>query len=192
MYYFCNITKKITTKVETVKILDKEFEIFIPEKEIYKAIDNLAEKITKDLGDSDPIFLGILNGAFLFAAELLKRVDFPCTISFLKLASYQGTTSTGKVKRLIGINEDIKDKTVIILEDIIDSGLTIQQIKKQLIGYEPKNIIVTTLFFKPDAYKTGDKIDYIGMEIPNDFIVGFGLDYDGYGRNLTSVYKLKK
>jgi hypoxanthine phosphoribosyltransferase len=178
--------------VDTVKILDKEFELFIPEAKIYEAIDNLAEKITKDLGDSDPIFLGILNGSFLFAAELLKRVTFPCTISFLKLASYQGTASTGKVKRLIGINEDIKDKTVIVLEDIIDTGLTMQQIKKQLVGYEPKEIKVVTLFFKPEAYQTDDHIDYVGMEIPNDFIVGFGLDYDGYGRNLTNVYKLKK
>jgi hypoxanthine phosphoribosyltransferase len=178
--------------VDTVKILDKEFELFIPEAKIYEAIDNLAEKITRDLGDSDPIFLGILNGSFLFAAELLKRVTFPCTISFLKLASYQGTASTGKVKRLIGINEDIKDKTVIVLEDIIDTGLTMQQIKKQLVGYEPKEIKVVTLFFKPEAYQTDDHIDYVGMEIPNDFIVGFGLDYDGYGRNLTNVYKLKK
>ncbi len=178
--------------MDTVKILDKEFELFIPEQEIYRAIDTLAQKITDDLGDSDPIFLGILNGSFLFAAELLKRVKFPCTISFLKLASYQGTASTGKVKRLIGINEDIKDKTVIVLEDIIDTGLTMQQIKKQLIGYEPKEIKVVTLFFKPEAYQTNDHIDYIGMEISNDFIVGFGLDYDGYGRNLTNVYKLKK
>ena len=178
--------------MDTVKILDKEFELFIPEAKIYEAIDNLAEKITRDLGDSDPIFLGILNGSFLFAAELLKRVTFPCTISFLKLASYQGTASTGKVKRLIGINEDIKDKTVIVLEDIIDTGLTMQQIKKQLVGYEPKEIKVVTLFFKPEAYQTDDHIDYVGMEIPNDFIVGFGLDYDGYGRNLTNVYKLKK
>jgi len=178
--------------VDTVKILDKEFELFIPEAKIYEAIDNLAEKITRDLGDSDPIFLGILNGSFLFAAELLKRVTFPCTISFLKLASYQGTASTGKVKRLIGINEDIKDKTVIVLEDIIDTGLTMQQIKKQLVGYVPKEIKVVTLFFKPEAYQTDDHIDYVGMEIPNDFIVGFGLDYDGYGRNLTNVYKLKK
>ena len=178
--------------METVKILDKEFEIFIPEQKIYEAIDKLAEQITNDYKDSDPIFLGILNGSFLFAAELLKRIKFPCTISFLKLASYQGTASTGKVKRLIGINEDIKDKTVIVLEDIIDTGITMEQIKKQLIGYEPKKIVVATLFFKPDAYRTNDHIDYIGVEIPNDFIVGFGLDYDGYGRNLTNVYKLKK
>ncbi len=178
--------------METVKILDKEFEIFIPEQKIYEAIDKLAEQITNDYKDSDPIFLGILNGSFLFAAELLKRIKFPCTISFLKLASYQGTASTGKVKRLIGINEDLKDKTVIVLEDIIDTGITMTQIKKQLVGYEPKKIVVTTLFFKPEAYQTNDHIDYIGVDIPNNFIVGFGLDYDGYGRNLTNVYKLKK
>jgi hypoxanthine phosphoribosyltransferase len=178
--------------VETVKILDKEFEIFIPEKKILEAIDKLAEQITNDYKDSDPIFLGILNGSFLFAADLLKRIKFPCTISFLKLASYQGTSSTGKVKRLIGINEDIKDKTVIIIEDIVDTGITLKQIKKQLIGYEPKKIVVSTLFFKPEAYQENDHIDYVGLEIPNYFIVGYGLDYNGYGRNLTNVYKLKK
>ena len=178
--------------MDTVKILDKEFELFISESKINEVISSLAEQITKDLADTDPVFLGILNGAFLFASDLLKQIKFPCIISFLKLATYQGTISTGKVKRLIGINEDLKNKTVIILEDIIDTGFTLQQIKKQLVGYEPKEIKVATLFFKPNAYQTNDKIDYIGMEIPNNFIVGYGLDYNGYGRNLTSVYKLKK
>ena len=178
--------------MDTVKILDKEFELFISESKINEVISSLAEQITKDLADTDPVFLGILNGAFLFASDLLKQIKFPCIISFLKLATYQGTVSTGKVKRLIGINEDLKNKTVIILEDIIDTGFTLQQIKKQLVGYEPKEIKVATLFFKPNAYQTNDKIDYIGMEIPNNFIVGYGLDYNGYGRNLTSVYKLKK
>jgi len=178
--------------VETVKILDKEFELFIPEEKIYKAIDELASQIKKDMAEEDPIFLGILNGVFLFAADLMKRIDFPCTISFLKLASYQGTSSTGKIKRLIGLNEDIKNRTVVVLEDIVDTGFTIQHIKKQLIGYEPKEIKIATLFFKPDAFRTNDEIHYIGMKIPNEFIVGYGLDYDGYGRNLRNVYKLKK
>ncbi len=178
--------------METVKILDKEFELFIPEEKIYKAIDELASQIKKDMAEEDPIFLGILNGVFLFAADLMKRIDFPCTISFLKLASYQGTSSTGKIKRLIGLNEDIKNRTVVVLEDIVDTGFTIQHIKKQLIGYEPKEIKIATLFFKPDAFRTNDEIHYIGMKIPNEFIVGYGLDYDGYGRNLRNVYKLKK
>ncbi len=178
--------------METVKILDKEFELFIPEEKIYKAIDELSSQIKKDMAEENPIFLGILNGVFLFAADLMKRIDFPCTISFLKLASYQGTSSTGKIKRLIGLNEDIKNRTVVVLEDIVDTGFTIQHIKKQLIGYEPKEIKIATLFFKPDAFRTNDEIHYIGMKIPNEFIVGYGLDYDGYGRNLRNVYKLKK
>ena len=151
----------------------------------------MAQAISQDLSDKDPLFLGILNGSFLFAAELFKRLNFPCQISFLKLASYQGHSSTGKVKRLIGINEDIKDRTVVILEDIIDTGITMEHIKKQLLGYEPKDIKIATMLFKPQAYQKDFTIDYIGLIIPNEFIVGFGLDYDGYGRNLKHIYKIK-
>jgi hypoxanthine phosphoribosyltransferase len=126
----------------------------------------------------------------MFAADLMKYIDLDCQISFLKLASYEGTSTSGKVKRLIGVNEDLKGHTVSILEDIVDSGLTLDQIMKQLGGYEPDEIKIATLFFKPKAYKMNIPVDYVGMEIPNAFIVGYGLDYNGFGRNLRSLYKL--
>lgn len=176
--------------MEKITLLDKEFEIFIEHEKIIDAISAVAKKINKELKGQDVIFIGILNGSFLFAADLFKQIDFECQITFLKVASYSGTTSTGTVKRLIGINEDIHNKTVVILEDIIDSGHTIDNIIRQLKGYEPKQIKIATLLFKPKAYQQKIPIDYIGLEIPNDFIVGYGLDYDGFGRNLKSIYKV--
>lgn len=176
--------------MKEVQVLDKKFKISIPESEIMKAIQKTAVKMNQDLKNKDVIFLGILNGCFLFAADLFRNIDIPCQITFLKLASYQGTSSTGTVKRLIGINEDIKNKTVIILEDIIDTGNTLESIIKQLRGYEPAEIKVATLLFKPDAYEKDIHIDYVGIDIPNDFIVGYGLDYDGYGRNLKDIYTI--
>ena len=173
-----------------VKVLDKEFEISITHEQIQIAIEQVAEKINNELSNKDVIFLGILNGAFMFASDLYKNLTFNSQISFLKLASYSGTSSSGNVKRLIGINENIKDKTVVIIEDIIDSGYTIDNIIKQLKGYEPAEIKIATFLFKPDAYKTNIPIDYIGMEIPNDFIIGYGLDYNGFGRNLKHIYKI--
>ncbi|MCK4663380.1 MAG: hypoxanthine phosphoribosyltransferase [Bacteroidales bacterium] len=178
--------------MKKIKVLDKEFEVSITNREIIDAIDKMAKKIDNDLKGKDVIFMGILNGSFMFAGDLFKKITIDCQITFLKLASYQGTSSSGNVKRLIGINEDIKDKTVVILEDIVDTGITLDNIKKQLIGYEPEQIKIATLLFKPDAYQKNIEIDYIGLSIPNDFIVGYGLDYDGYGRNLADIYTLIK
>lgn len=175
----------------TIKVLDKQFEIFISHEEVLKNISLIAEQMKDELANKNPLFLGILNGSFMFASDLFKSLDFDCTISFLKLASYSGTSSTGKIKRLIGLNEDIKNRTVVIIEDIVDSGITLDQIIKQLRGYEPAEIKICTLLFKPNAYKMGYKIDYCAFEIPNDFIVGYGLDYDGYGRNYKDIYKIK-
>ena len=175
---------------EIIKILDKKFEIFINSDEIHEAVAKVASKMNEDLKNKDVIFLGILNGSFMFASDLYKQIEFNSQISFLKLASYEGTSSSGKVKRLIGINEDIKDKTVVIIEDIVDTGFTIETILKQLSGYEPKEIKIATFLFKPNAYKTNIPLDYIGIEIPNDFILGYGLDYDGFGRNLAHIYKI--
>jgi len=126
----------------------------------------------------------------MFASDLYKNLTFDSQISFLKLASYSGTSSSGNVKRLIGVNEDLKNKTVVIIEDIIDSGITIDNIIKQLKGYEPAEVKIATFLFKPDAYTVDIPIDYIGMEIPNDFIIGYGLDYNGFGRNLKHIYKI--
>jgi hypoxanthine phosphoribosyltransferase len=176
--------------MEIRKIHDKEFELFIPNARISEVVSEMAARISRDLAGRDVIFMGILNGAFMFAAELIKQITPDCQITFLKLASYAGTSSTGTVKRLIGINEDIKDKTVVILEDIVDTGITLENIIKQLKGYEPREIRVATLLLKPDAYLKDIKVDYVGIKIPNDFVVGFGLDYKGYGRNLPDIYRV--
>jgi len=176
--------------MQKVKILDLEFEVSIPRETILEKVKNMADKMNQDLKDKDVIFMGILNGSFMFAADLFRLINFNSLITFLKLASYQGTASSGKIKRLIGINEDIKNKTVVVLEDIVDSGITLESIKKQLLGYEPAEIKIATFLFKPKAYKKEIPIDYIGMEIPNDFIVGYGLDYNGFGRNLQDIYKV--
>jgi hypoxanthine phosphoribosyltransferase len=173
-----------------ISVLDKEFGIFIESGKIQKAIEKLALRMNEDLKGKDVIFLGILNGSFMFAADLYKRIDVPSQISFLKLASYQGTSSSGNVKRLIGINEDLYGKTVVVLEDIVDTGITIENIIKQLRGYEPAEIKLATLLFKPAAMQSSVELDYIGLEIPNDFIIGYGLDYDGFGRNLADIYKI--
>ena len=176
--------------MEVRKIHDKKFKIFIPNAEIRTVITGMADKINRDLEGRDVIFMGILNGAFMFAAELIKQITPNCQITFLKLASYAGTSSTGTVKRLIGINEDIHDKTVVILEDIVDTGITLENIIKQLKGYEPGEIRVATLLHKPEAYLKDITLDYVGIEIPNDFVVGFGLDYEGFGRNLADIYRV--
>jgi hypoxanthine phosphoribosyltransferase len=178
--------------MENIKILDKEFKPYLSAAEIQTKISVIASKLNKQLDGKDPLFMGILNGSFMFASDLYKQITVPSQITFLKLASYQGTGSTGKVKRLIGINEDIKDKIVVIIEDIVDTGVTLDSIIKQLRGYEPKEIIVVTLMFKPEAYTKEFKVDYYAFDIPNDFIVGYGLDYDGYGRNLADIYVIKE
>ncbi len=177
--------------MKSVKIRDKEFDLFIPETEILNAINKIAEQINKDLDGKDPLFVCILNGSFMFASELMKRVNIPCEISFVRMASYQGTKSTGKIKEVYGLEEDITNRTVVIIEDIVDTGHTMSLILDQLSCENPKELKIATLLFKPQALKNDIKLDYIALEIPNDFIVGFGLDYDGYGRNLPSIYKIK-
>lgn len=185
--YFLYMEKKVT-------ILDKTFGLSISAEQISKAVDNLANRLNHDMKNNgkEVVFLGILNGSFMFAADLFRKIDFPCRITFLKLASYSGTQSTGVVKSLIGINENLKNKMVVVLEDIVDSGETLENIICQLRGFEPADIKLVTFLFKPEAYKKDIKLDYVGMEIPNDFIVGYGLDYDGYGRNLPEIYSLIK
>ncbi|HAM97860.1 MAG TPA: hypoxanthine phosphoribosyltransferase [Marinilabiliales bacterium] len=173
-----------------VQVLDKMFKVSIPSEEIQQSIQRLAQQINSDLKGKEVIFIGILNGCFMFAGDLFKHIDLECQITFLKLASYQGTSSSGNVKRLIGINENIEGKTVVIIEDIIDTGNTLDSIIKQLKGYEPAEIKVATLLYKPDAYEKTIPIDYMAFKIPNDFIIGYGLDYDGFGRNLKDIYTI--
>ena len=175
-----------------ITVLDREFSIYITEDEIQSRITALAEKINEDLIGKDVLFFGILNGAFLFAADLFRHITLHSQISFIKLASYEGTSSSGKIKELIGWNEDISGKTVVVLEDIIDTGHTMERIIGELKLRKASEVRICTLLFKPEAYTRDIPIDYIGFEIPNNFVVGYGLDYDGYGRNLKAIYKLTK
>jgi hypoxanthine phosphoribosyltransferase len=177
--------------MKNVKIHDKEFELFIPYEKIRSIVEEMAERMNNDFKDKNPLFLCILNGSFMFAAEIFKRITLlDAEISFIKLASYSGTTTTGSVKELIGLNEDLTGRTVIVLEDIVDSGITIANTIEQIKAKNPAEVKIATLLLKPDALKINVPLDYIGIEIPNDFIVGYGLDYDGRGRNLIDIFKL--
>jgi len=176
--------------MKTVKIKDKEFSLSIKADEINNIVSKLAKKINKDYENKNPIFLVILNGSFMFASDLFKKLDIQCEISFLKVASYQGTNTTGKVNTILGLTENIEGRSVVIIEDIVDTGNTIYELIKILTPQNPAEIKICTLLFKPNAYKREIKLDYVGIEIPNDFIVGYGLDYDGFGRNLGDIYKI--
>jgi hypoxanthine phosphoribosyltransferase len=179
--------------MKRVKIHDKEFELFISNEKIQMAIQEIADRMNSDLVDKDPLFICILNGSFMFAAEVFKRINFvESEISFVKLASYSGSNTTGTVKQLIGLNENIEGRTIVVLEDIVDTGITIENILNQLREMKPKEVRVATLLLKPDALKRDVDVQYVGLEIPNDFIVGYGLDYDGHGRNLSDIYSIVK
>ncbi len=177
-------------QMKEIQIRDKKFRVLISSDKIQEGISRVAEKINMELKGQQPIFICVLNGAFIFAADLLKKITIECEISFVKLASYYGTTSSGQVKTLIGLDENVKNRTVVILEDIVDTGLTVETIVKQLGIFEPAKIKIATLLFKPEAYHKNIKVDYAALEVPNDFLVGFGLDYDGFGRNLEDIYVL--
>ena len=160
------------------------------EEQIKQRIREVAQQISHDMEGRNPLFLAVLNGAFIFAADLMREMTIPCEISFVKLASYQGTTSTGKIKEVIGINEDLSGRTVIILEDIVETGLTIKQMIESLGTRNPASVHVCTLFFKPERLKEDLQLDYVAFSIPNDFILGYGLDYDQQGRGLKDLYTL--
>ena len=176
--------------MDTVKIKDKSFRVSIPEAEIKERVKALAEQMSKDLEGKNPIFLGVLNGSFIFAADLMREMTIPCEISFVKLASYQGTTSTGKVQEVLGINENLSGRTVVIVEDIVESGQTMKQMIESLGTRNPESVRICTLFFKPEKLKEELNLDYVAFRIPDDFIVGYGLDYDGLGRELKDVYTI--
>ena len=167
-----------------VTIKDKTFKTFIPEAEIKQRVKAVAEKINRDM------LLAVLNGSFMFAADLMRDITIPCEISFVKLASYQGTTSTGEIKEVIGLNEDIAGRTVIIVEDIVDTGATMKRMIETLGTRNPESIHICTLLLKPDKLRVPLDIAYTAIEIPNDFILGYGLDYDQQGRNLRDIYTL--
>lgn len=177
--------------MKEVTILDKDFELFIDADTIQESIKRLAVDLNNDLKDKNPIFIAVLNGSFMFAGDLMKYVTVPAEITFVRIASYKGTASTNSMKEILGLKENIKDRTIVILEDIVDTGNTIEVLINQFKTHGPKEIKVATLLFKPKALVKNVKPDYVALEIPNDFIVGYGLDYDGFGRNLQDIYKIK-
>ena len=176
--------------MEKVKVRDKEFSLFLTAEEIDKAVEQVAEMINIDMQDRNPLFLCVLNGAFVFASDLLKKVEVDCEISFVKLSSYVGTKTTNTVRELIGLDHVLTDRTVVIIEDIIDTGVTMAYTLEKLRKLGASDVRIATLLFKPEAFKEDYPIDYVGIVIPNEFIVGYGLDYDGHGRNLPDIYKI--
>ncbi len=174
-----------------VTLHDKTFEQFILQRDIRLAIDRLAVRINADYaGRETPLFLGVLNGAFMFMGELMQGIDFNCEVSFVKLASYQGTRSTGRVCELIGLTDNLQGRHIIVVEDIVDTGESIEHLLRSLVGHQPASVEIATLLLKPEAYKKEIEVKYSAISIPNDFIVGFGLDYNQLGRNLKDIYKI--
>lgn len=173
-----------------IHLHDKTFEPFISAEEIDFAIANIAKQMDDDFFDDVPIFIGVLNGSFMVLSDLMKHYRGMCEVSFVKMASYEGTQTTNDVVELIGLNQSLEGRTVVIVEDIVDTGNTVEKLKTILKGHSIKHLKIATLFLKPDVYSKDIKIDYVGIRIPNKFIVGFGLDYNGLGRNLIDVYQL--
>ena len=174
--------------METVTVKDKTFTISIPAEQLQARIAEVGAQLSKDLSGKNPLFVAVLNGSFMFAADLMRHVTIPSEISFVRFSSYAGMESTGKVKELIGLSESLEGRTVVVVEDIIDSGLTMQELLVYLQKFEPAELKVASLLVKPGNLQVKLNVDYTCFEIPNDFIVGYGLDYDGYGRNLPAIY----
>jgi len=173
-----------------ITLHDKSFEIYLPEKLILQGVERVAALINTDYRDKTPLFLAVLNGAFMYSADLLKEITIPCEIAFIRVSSYQDMHSTGQVKEVIGLKEDIKNRHVIILEDIVDTGYTIHALQQNLMSKEPASLEITALLQKPDCLKHPLDVKYLCHTIPDDFVVGYGLDYNGLGRNLRDIYKV--
>ena len=178
--------------MKKVILHNKQFKLFLDSKDIISKIEDLAIKINTRFYDKCPIFLCVLNGSFIFASELIKRFNYSCEVSFIKLASYQGTKTTGNIKELIGLKEDVKGRHIIVVEDIVDTGNTIFSVIKQLKNHQPKSVEIATLLFKPDAYQKNIPINFPALSVANQFLVGFGLDYNGLGRNLEDIYIIEE
>lgn len=190
--FFRNFAENIIIEqtMSIVKIKDKSFKTSIPEAEILKKVQVVADRINQDYAGKKPVFLAVLNGAFIFAADLMRMITIPSEISFVKYASYEGTSSTGSMKTLMGLNQDLAGRHVVIVEDIVDSGFTMAHMIEDLKKMNPASVEVCSLLMKPGNLKVDLDINYAVMEIPNDFIVGYGLDYDQEGRNLRDIYTI--
>jgi hypoxanthine phosphoribosyltransferase len=177
--------------MQSVSLHDKEFVLYLEEEKIQNAIKEMAKKLTDEYAGKDVVFVGVLNGCFRLISDLMRHIDFNAEVNFIKLSSYRGTESTGKISDLMSLNSDVRNKHVVILEDIVDTGHTLDYLKGILEGKELASLKVASLLFKPDAFIGKSKPDYVAFEIPNLFVVGYGLDYDGLGRNLNDIYQIK-
>lgn len=175
----------------SMKIKDLSFQQFINKSKIQQRVRSLADQLNADYGDKTPLFLPILNGSFIFASDLIKQMEMPCKVSFVKVSSYAGTASTGQLKTLIGLEESLFNQDILIVEDIVDTGLTLQKIVDELKSLGTRSVEVVSLLRKTPAREKGISVKYVGFEIENEFVVGYGLDYDGLGRNLKDIYKTK-
>jgi len=177
--------------VNTIKVRDKEFEVYLNESEIQQRIAEIGDEMNEEYANKNPLFIGILNGSFMFASDLMKAVNVPSEIAFIRMASYKGMESTGAVKQVLGLQENVFGRHLVLIEDIVDSGLTMDQVIRFFQERGPKSIRVATLLLKPEKLEKDLKLDYVGFEIPEKFVVGYGLDYNGHGRNLKDIYQLK-
>ncbi len=176
--------------MDKIQLKDKEFELFIPEEEIKCAIGKMAERIRVDIEGTDPLFVGVLNGAFMFTAELMRQLNVPYEVAFARYSSYRGTNTTGTIREIMPLESEVKGRTIILLEDIIDTGFTMTFVKEKLRKEGAADVKLATLLFKPESLKCDLKPDYVGIQIPADFIVGYGLDFDGLGRSFRDIYKI--
>lgn len=179
-------------KTERIQVLDLEFEVFLTEEQIRSTVNQLGDQIAQDYAGKKPVFIAILNGSYVFMADLLRACPIDCEMTFVKLSSYDGLESTGEISTHIGLNLDIKNRDVVIVEDIIDTGGTVHHFLKQITEMGPTSVKIASLLVKPDALKFPLKIDYTGFEIPNQFVIGYGLDYNEAGRNLPAIYQLSE
>lgn len=178
--------------MNSIRIEDKVFEILLENDQITKRTRLIAIQLDVDYESRCPIFIGVLNGSFLFMADLLKEIKISCEVGFIKVSSYSGTESDGKIKEIFGLPENLHNRDIIVVEDIVDTGLTLDYILGEIYKQNPSSVAVCTLLLKPEALKTShEEVEYVGFEIPNEFVVGYGLDYNGLGRNLKDIYRAK-
>ena len=182
---------EISRSLESIKVRDKEFEVYLKDSDIQQRVATIAEEINKEYKSKNPLFIGILNGSFMFASDLMKTVNIPSEIAFIRMSSYKGMSSSGAAKQVLGLQENVFGRHLILIEDIIDTGITMAQVINFFQERGPKSIKVATLLLKPEKLEKNLKLDFVGFEIPEKFVVGYGLDYDGHGRNLKDIYQLK-
>lgn len=173
----------------TVQVRDLQFSLFISRDEIKEQVSQLSQRINQEFREKVPVFIPVLNGSFIFAADLIREIDIPCEVSFVKMASYQGLQTAGTIKEVVGLQVDISGRHVVVIEDIVDTGLTMSHLLESFSRLKPASVTIVTLFLKPDALKVPLDLPYVGFKIPNKFIVGYGLDYNGQGRNLADIYQ---